>query len=147
MKNSIILITSIFFLIDAHADDRIQYDLQIDGITCPFCVATSEQALKKIDGIEVISSNLETGVISVCGKNSLTFDEQQLTKLFRNKGFTYRGLTQVDSCSIDISDSQEKASDLTQTNDANTSEENKAALNHSHKHSEAGKHQHLETSK
>ena len=142
MKNSIILIALIFFLMDARADELIQYDLQIDGITCPFCVATSEQALKKIDGIEVISSNLETGVISVCGTNALTFDEQQLTKLFRNKGFTYRGLTQTDSCSIDSRDSQDTASDLGGADDVHTLKENEAVLHHSHIQTDTGKHQH-----
>lgn len=101
MKNLLILIGAALALVSAHAEEQAQYDLRIDGITCPFCVATSEQALREIDGIELISSNLETGIISVCGASSLSLDETQLTKLFRNKGFTYRGLTQANVCSID----------------------------------------------
>jgi len=101
MKKLLTLIGAIFALTGAHAEELVQYDLRIDGITCPFCVATSEQALQKIDGVELISSNLETGTISVCGARSLSFDEQQLTKLFRDKGFTYRGSTLAKACSID----------------------------------------------
>jgi len=101
MKNSLILLTSLVIFSTSHADELIQYDLRIDGITCPFCVATSEKALKKIDGIQRISSNLDTGIISVCGVNSLTLEEDQLTNIFRSKGFTYRGQSKLDSCSIE----------------------------------------------
>ena len=100
MKIILILFSTIFAFTSTLAKERIQYDLRVDGITCPFCVATSEQALKKIDGIELINSNLKTGIISVCGTSSLSFEEDQLSELFRNKGFTYRGLSKANSCSI-----------------------------------------------
>ncbi|MFQ5564266.1 MAG: heavy-metal-associated domain-containing protein [Parvularculaceae bacterium] len=84
---------------DAQAGD-IQYDLRIDGITCPFCVATSEGALKKIDGVKKVSSDIETGVISVCTEESVVFTDDQLKKLFLDKGFTYRGMEKRQGCVI-----------------------------------------------
>lgn len=94
----------IFVSSAAIADHSIQYDIQIDGITCPFCVATSEKALSKMSDIESISSNLESGIISVCGPSSLVLDESQLRALFLKKGFTYRGLTKIDHCSTNKND-------------------------------------------
>ena len=106
-KLSFIVFTLIFTFIsslttnlDLYAAELIQYDLKVDGMTCPFCLASSESALKKIDGVERISSNLETGTISVCGPVSLEFDEQELGKLFTKKGFTYRHLSKSQSCSL-----------------------------------------------
>lgn len=83
----------------AHAGD-VQYDLRVDGMTCPFCVATSERALKKIDGVKAVSTNLEEGVISVCADESVKLTDEQLRELFLDKGFTYRSMTKEEGCSI-----------------------------------------------
>ena len=83
----------------AFADD-IQYDIRVDGITCPFCVATSERALKKIEGVHAVGSNLETGTIFVCADSQVTFTDAQLKQLFLDKGFTYRSFQKKSGCSI-----------------------------------------------
>ena len=80
--------------------DDVQYDIRVDGITCPFCVATSERALKKIEGVHTVGSNLETGTIFVCADSHVTFADAQLKQLFRDKGFTYRSFTKASACSI-----------------------------------------------
>lgn len=84
----------------AQAGD-IQYDLRVDGMTCPFCVATSEKALKKIEGVKTVSTNLDEGVISVCADESVQFTDGQLRELFLDKGFTYRSMTKQDGCTIE----------------------------------------------
>lgn len=81
----------------AEATD-IQYDLRVDGITCPFCVAKSETALKAIDGVKHVWADLKAGIISVCTASTVVFTDQQLTALFLEKGFTYKGMTKSDSC-------------------------------------------------
>jgi len=84
------------------------YKLQVDGMTCPFCVATSEKALKKIDGVKDASANLETGVINVCTDGSVNFTDEQLKAMFLEKGFTYRSMTKTNTCS---------AAEITKAND------------------------------
>ncbi len=83
----------------ALADD-VQYDIRVDGITCPFCVATSERALKKIEGVHSVGSNLETGTIFVCADSQVALSDAQLKQLFRDKGFTYRSFEKTSGCSI-----------------------------------------------
>lgn len=83
--------STIFMAASALAGD-IQYDLKLEGITCPFCVATSERALRKIDGVRQVSGDLETGIIRVCADESVKFTDAQLTKVFLKKGFTYKGM-------------------------------------------------------
>ncbi len=100
MKRTILFL--IVFLLTgttALADD-VQYDIRVDGITCPFCVATSERALKKIDGVHAVGSNLETGTIFVCADSRVAFTDAQLKQLFRDKGFTYRSFALASGCSI-----------------------------------------------
>jgi len=84
----------------AHAGD-VQYDLRVDGITCPFCVATSEKELKKIEGVKAVSTSLDEGVISVCADESVEFTDEQLREMFLDKGFTYKGMTKHDGCTIE----------------------------------------------
>ncbi|PHS28149.1 MAG: hypothetical protein COA84_02565 [Robiginitomaculum sp.] len=85
------------------------YKLQVDGMTCPFCVATSEKALKKINGVKDASANLETGVINVCTDGTVNFTDDQLKAMFLERGFTYRSMTKTKTCSAD--DSTQKSED------------------------------------
>ncbi len=100
MKRTIL---SLVFLMvtgaSALAED-VQYDIRVDGITCPFCVATSERALKKIEGVHAVGSNLETGVIFVCADSRVEFNDAQLQRLFLDKGFTYRSFELTPGCSL-----------------------------------------------
>ena len=99
MKSTILFLVAYALTATASTDD-VQYDIRVDGITCPFCVATSERALKKIEGVHAVGSNLETGTIFVCADNQVTFTDAQLKQLFLDKGFTYRSFETKSGCSI-----------------------------------------------
>ena len=104
MKTFSILSFILLISTAALAEDQVQYDIRIDGMTCPFCVASSEKALKKIDGINTIRTNIETGTMTVCAEPSVILTDDQLEQLFLKKGFTYRSLTQSNHCSLDGSE-------------------------------------------
>ncbi len=95
----VVLVTFLVTGTAALADD-VQYDIRVDGITCPFCVATSERALKKIEGVHSVGSNLETGTIFVCADSQVAFTDAQLKQLFLDKGFTYRSFSKAPGCSM-----------------------------------------------
>lgn len=95
----VVFFVSSVFIGTAVADD-VQYDIRVDGITCPFCVATSERALKKIEDVHAVGSDLETGTIFVCADSRVTFTDAQLKQLFLDKGFTYRSFAKQSGCSI-----------------------------------------------
>ncbi len=90
-------LTTLFVAAPAIAGD-IQYDLKLEGITCPFCVATSERALRRIDGVKQVSGDLESGILRVCAADSVKFEDEQLTKIFLKKGFTYKGMEVHENC-------------------------------------------------
>jgi len=77
---------------------EVQYDMKVDGITCPFCVATSAKELNKIEGVKRVSSDLVAGLIKVCADEKVTFNDEQLKKLFLDKGFTFRSMSKKQSC-------------------------------------------------
>ena len=98
MRNIMLIATVLFMGTSfAHATDT-EYTMRVDGVTCPFCVATSEKELKKIDGVRAVSSNLKAGTIIVCADDSVKFTDDQLRELFLEKGFTYRGMTVAEQC-------------------------------------------------
>jgi len=43
--------------------------IRVDGMTCPFCVATSEKSLQKITGVKSVVTNLDEGLIEVCASD------------------------------------------------------------------------------
>ena len=99
LRSLLVALGTLVFASAAFAD-VVQYDIRVDGITCPFCLATSEKELKKIDGITMIEADLETGVISVCADESVSLTDAQLRKLFLDKGFTFRGFKKLPECSL-----------------------------------------------
>lgn len=99
MKTIILLLVA-FALSGTAVADEVQYDIRVDGITCPFCVATSERALMKIAGVHAVGSNLETGTIFVCADSDVAFSDAQLKQLFLDKGFTYRSFEKTSGCSM-----------------------------------------------
>jgi len=108
MRSTILFLVANVLTGAALAND-VQYDIRVDGITCPFCVATSEKALKKIDGVHSVGSNLETGTIFVCADSRVVFTDAQLKQLFLDKGFTYRSFEKNTGCSL--GDHEHDASD------------------------------------
>ena len=100
MKRTILFFVTFALTITVALADEVQYDIRVDGITCPFCVATSERALKKIEGVHAVGSDLETGTIFVCAESRVAFTDAQLKQLFRDKGFTYRSFEKTSRCSI-----------------------------------------------
>lgn len=100
MKRTIPFLISFMVTSTAALGDEVQYDIRVDGITCPFCVATSERALKKIEGVHLVGSDLETGTIFVCADSQVALSDAQLKQLFRDKGFTYRSFEKTSGCSV-----------------------------------------------
>ncbi len=83
------------------AHGLVQYDLRVDGMTCPFCVATSEKALKQIPGIHFVHTHLKRGLIHVCAEEGTMPDDAALARLFQDRGFTYRAQQKIGPCPVD----------------------------------------------
>lgn len=97
MKQHLILLILLLISRNAVAKD-IQYTFNVDGITCPFCVATSKKALGKIEGVKSVSANLEEGQIYVCADESVKFTDDEIKELFLEKGFIYKNMNISDKC-------------------------------------------------
>jgi len=82
----------------AYAAGSKVYNMRVDGMTCPFCAATSEKALKAIPGVKSVSTNLKKGVITVCAAPSVKLSSANMKSMFAKKGFTFRSMSTGRSC-------------------------------------------------
>ncbi|HHL42397.1 MAG TPA: heavy-metal-associated domain-containing protein [Hellea balneolensis] len=97
-----IFMISVGFMVlagSAHAKD-VQYNVRVDGMTCAFCAATSEKAIKKIKGVTRVSTDLDSATIRVCAVETAELSDAKLTKLLKKKGFTYVSKTKQDECTV-----------------------------------------------
>ncbi len=64
--------------------------LGVDGMACPFCVYGIEKKLKKIDGINDVSTDLLQGKIWVEATTNDVLTEDSARTLLQDAGFTLR---------------------------------------------------------
>ncbi len=69
-----------------------EYTIRADGIVCPFCAYSVEKQFRKIDGVQAVDVDLEKGEVFVIANDGIVFTDEQLTDLFADAGFTYRGI-------------------------------------------------------
>lgn len=69
-----------------------QYVMRVDGLACPYCAYGVEKKLKQIDGVEHIDVDLNKGVVTVDVAEGVQLTEPQMQQLFKDAGFTYRGM-------------------------------------------------------
>lgn len=99
MLRYITMIFASLWSLGAVADHR-QHDMRVDGLTCPFCVATSSYVIGQIEGVSEVVANLEAGVVSVCAEGEVDLSDERMAELFRKNGFTYRSQTVTEGCTI-----------------------------------------------
>jgi len=71
-----------------------QYNLRVDGLSCPFCAYGIEKKLIRTEGVESVAFDLEKGVVMVKVGEGVTLTESQLKKLVDDAGFTLRSMSE-----------------------------------------------------
>lgn len=69
------------------------YVIRVDGLACPYCAYGIEKKLKQIEGVEKIDVDLEKGLVTANVREGVEITEPQMKQLFKDAGFTYRGMT------------------------------------------------------
>lgn len=92
MKKILVLILAMAALYGAALAAGTQYTIRVDGLACPYCAYGIEKKLKRIEGVEEIEIDLNAGVVHVRVGEGVELTEAQMTKLFNDAGFTFRGM-------------------------------------------------------
>ena len=67
------------------------YTLQADGLACPFCAYGIEKQLGRVDGVDTVSTDIESGTVLVSMKPGANLTEEQAAEAVEKAGFTMRG--------------------------------------------------------
>lgn len=70
------------------------YQLQVNGLVCPFCEYNIEKKLGKLDGVERVKANLKEGQVFVLVADGKTLPENIVRQEITDAGFT---LLSIDS--------------------------------------------------
>ena len=68
------------------------YQLQVNGLVCPFCEFNVEKKLSKIDGVLKVKANLKEGLVSVLVTEGKTLPEDILRQAITDAGFTLKSI-------------------------------------------------------
>jgi copper chaperone CopZ len=92
MKIRILIIATIFFSFAfakaQQSNNRDKYEIQVDGLGCPFCAYGLEKKFKEFKGIKDIAINIETGDFSFTYPAEKPLSMQQVIDQVNEAGYT-----------------------------------------------------------
>lgn len=70
-----------------------QIEVEILGMSCPFCAYGAEQKLKKMDGVEELKVDLETGLATLTMEEGADVANEKLREVIDDAGFEVAEIT------------------------------------------------------
>lgn len=67
-----------------------RYALEVDGLACPFCAYGIEKQLGRIDGVEVLETDIASGTVVVTMTDGAILEESRAREAVEAAGFTLR---------------------------------------------------------
>jgi len=86
---------TLLFSINAVAAESI-YKIRVDGLACPYCAYGIEKKMNEMDGVKFLDMDLDKGIVTAKTKDGITLQEQTMTQLFQDAGFTFRNMTKTE---------------------------------------------------
>ena len=80
-------ITTLIFFQPAFAEIN-SVEMQVDGMTCPFCVYGIEKKLEAVGEVQSVSSNLKRGTVFITLKKNEPINIGRLNEAIHESGFT-----------------------------------------------------------
>ncbi len=107
MKQLLIMSALVLFSSTVNASEKL-HQMKVHGAVCASCAYGLEKRFKKIDGVKSFNVDFTAGIVSVCTNSNVNFEQEQLTKIFVESGYTFKGVEIKDSCSSQFNTSSEK---------------------------------------
>lgn len=71
--------------------EQPRYQIQVAGLSCPFCAYGIEKKLHAVPGVERVETNIKEGTVVVVMKDGATLDRSRVERAVREAGFTLKG--------------------------------------------------------
>lgn len=72
----------------AVAEERSVYELQADGLACPFCAYGIEKQLAALKGVMSVETDVKSGTVTITMEEGATLDEADAEHAVDRAGFT-----------------------------------------------------------
>jgi mercuric ion binding protein len=72
------------------AEEPAVYELQADGLACPFCAYGIEKQLGGLEGVESVETDVKSGTVTITMEEGATLDEADALRAVDKAGFTMR---------------------------------------------------------
>ena len=95
MKMASTLIAALLLSSSVLAADPQVLDIDVKGMSCPFCVYNVENKLKALDGVQTATVNLKSGRARIQMQAGQQADPEQLRQAVIDSGFTPGAITDV----------------------------------------------------
>ena len=73
------------------------YQLEVNGLACPFCAYGIEKQLNRIEGVESLETDIEAGAVMVTMEDGHSLSETRARQAVDQAGFTLGGFQQIGS--------------------------------------------------
>ncbi|MBB3189524.1 heavy-metal-associated domain-containing protein [Halomonas cerina] len=74
-----------------------RYQVEVDGLACPFCAYGIEKQLGNIQGVKNLETDIEAGRVIVTMEEGHTLDESRAELAVDRAGFTLGGFEPLDA--------------------------------------------------
>ncbi len=71
------------------------YQIQVNGLSCPFCAYGIEKQVTAIKGVEEIALDLKAGLLTVTMEEGAVLDQPTASKAVERAGFTLGSFQQI----------------------------------------------------
>lgn len=92
MNRTVLLLLTLLISFPALAAK--EFLMRVDGMACPYCAYGIEKKLKRIEGVdaESIDVDFEAGVVRVTTADDVELTTERMERLFNDAGFSFRGM-------------------------------------------------------
>ncbi len=108
MKKIILLTVLVLFYSSVNHAEKMHI-MKVHGAVCASCAYGLEKKFKKFDGVKTFDVDFTAGTVSICTDENLTFTEKELSKIFVESGYTFKGEEVKSGCAESQSSSHKKS--------------------------------------
>ncbi len=73
------------------------YEVEVDGLACPFCAYGIEKQLGKIDGVDSVETDIKSGLVVITMEPGATLEEDDARRAVEKAGFTMKSFLKKDA--------------------------------------------------
>lgn len=88
---ALLLALATAFMANAAMAAGPEYQIAVNGLSCPFCAYGIEKQLNRIEGVAALETNIEAGTVTITMEESQTLTQSRAEEAVDKAGFSLGG--------------------------------------------------------